>query len=61
MKKIVYLLTFLPLFLHAQPEANIWYFGQMAGLDFSGGDPVQLTDGAIQTFEGCATYCDANG
>ena len=61
MKKIVYLLTLLPLFLHAQPEANIWYFGQMAGLDFSNGDPVQLTDGAIQTFEGCATYCDANG
>ena len=61
MRKSLYLLFALPLFLAAQPEANILYFGQMAGLDFSGGNPVQLSDGAIETFEGCATYCSPTG
>jgi len=55
------LILLLPLALAAQEEGLIWYFGANAGLDFSSGAPVVLTDGAIETFEGCATYCDANG
>ena len=41
--KILYALAFLcflmsiPLF--GQGEANIWYFGENAGLDFNGGTP----------------------
>ena len=38
----------------AQGEANIWYFGENAGLDFNSGSPVALTDGQINTNEGCA-------
>lgn len=36
-------------------EANIWYFGEYAGLDFNSGSPVALTNGALDTEEGCAT------
>ena len=42
-------------------EGNIWYFGQNAGLDFNSGNPVALTDGQLNTDEGCATISDKNG
>lgn len=46
---------------YAQKEANIWYFGDSAGVDFSSGSPVALTDGALSALEGCATISDENG
>ena len=46
---------------YAQKEGNIWYFGENAGLDFNSGIPVALTDGAINTHEGCSVISDANG
>ncbi len=57
------LLVFLSvtLALPAQKQGNIWYFGSKAGIDFSTGFPVPLTDGAIATDEGCATICDKKG
>jgi gliding motility-associated-like protein len=63
------MLKFLPLFilcafttsLTAQKEANIWYFGHHAGLDFNSGIPVPLTAGAMSTDEGCASIADADG
>jgi outer membrane protein OmpA-like peptidoglycan-associated protein len=48
-------------FAYAQSQANIWYFGNFAGLDFSSGTPVALTDGQLSTEEGCVTICDRNG
>ncbi len=45
----------------AQGERDIWYFGQHAGLDFSGGEPVPLADGMMDTNEGCAVATDASG
>lgn len=53
------LLLFHPLL--AQNEGAIWYFGQHAGLDFNGQDPVALTDGQINTREGVASISDKNG
>ena len=47
--------------LFAQGEANIWYFGDHAGLDFNGGAPVALTDGALNTPEGCAAISNSSG
>lgn len=49
--------------LHAQPgkRANIWYFGEEAGLDFTQGHPVALTDGSMRAFEGTASICDTEG
>jgi gliding motility-associated-like protein len=46
---------------HAQGEANIWYFGENAGLDFNSGNPVALTNGQLVTDEGCATVSTASG
>src|SRR5215471_4187140 len=48
-------------FLHAQNEANIWYFGNFLGLDFNSGSPVPLNNGALSTIEGVATISDHNG
>jgi len=42
-------------------EANIWYFGYNAGLDFNTTPPTVLTDGKVATYEGSATICNAAG
>ena len=42
-------------------EGNIWYFGQGAGLDFNVNPPQPLTNGVLNTNEGCATICNKNG
>lgn len=47
--------------LFGQKEANIWYFGYGAGLDFNYDPPVQLKDGKMHTLEGCASVADRNG
>src|ERR1700675_989300 len=44
-----------------QKEANIWYFGYEAGLDFNSGVPVALTNSAMDQFEGCSSIADSNG
>ena len=46
---------------NAQKEANIWYFGNFAGMDFNSGAPVALLNGQINTFEGVASIATANG
>ena len=45
----------------AQREASRWYFGVEAGLDFNNGAPVALTDGELETHEGCSSISDQNG
>jgi len=61
-KKLSLLLTlFFIAFTYSQGEANIWYFGANAGLDFNSGNPVALTDGQLNTIEGCATISNASG
>ncbi len=47
--------------IFAQGEANYWYFGQNAGLNFGTTPPTVLTDGALDTLEGCTTISDPNG
>lgn len=47
--------------VHAQKEANIWYFGTKAGFDFTNSTAVQLQDGAIDNLEASASICDKNG
>ena len=42
-------------------NANIWYFGDRAGVDFNSSSPIALTDGQLDTQEGVATICDQNG
>lgn len=45
----------------AQKEANIWYFGYHAGLDFNTNPPSVLTNGMMQQIEGCSSVSDASG
>jgi gliding motility-associated-like protein len=47
--------------LYAQHEADFWYFGNYAGLDFSSGNPEPLSDGALINYEGCAAISDTAG
>jgi gliding motility-associated-like protein len=55
------LLTLFSTSLFAQKEANYWYFGEKAGLDFSSGSPLAVSNGQLSTVEGCATVSDKNG
>lgn len=43
-----------------QREANIWYFGDSAGIDFNSGSAVAITDGSLSTLEGCASISDGS-
>ncbi|CAN5239175.1 hypothetical protein BH23BAC1_BH23BAC1_47400 [soil metagenome] len=45
----------------AQKEANVWYFGRKAGLDFNTGSPVPIHDGEIWAYEGVSTIADNEG
>src|SRR6185295_5716086 len=47
--------------LYAQHEANNWYFGYYAGMNFSGGSPVAFTNGSLISDEGCSTISDNAG
>ena len=64
MKKIfLFLVIFVQIntSVHGQNEFNIWYFGGNAGLDFNSGTPALLTNGALNTSEGCATVSNSSG
>jgi gliding motility-associated-like protein len=62
MKKLVLLiLLFFAFNISAQKEANFWYFGENAGLDFSTNPPTALTVGELDTNEGCSSFSDADG
>ena len=47
--------------LAAQRPTDLWYFGQRAGLSFASGPPAPLTNGAMTTYEGCATATTRRG
>ncbi len=46
---------------YCQQEADIWYFGYHAGLDFSTNPPTILSDGQTETIEGVASICTPGG
>jgi len=61
MLKLFAFIFFFSVGCYAQGEANNWYFGQWAGIDFNGTNPVALLDGQMYAEAGCATISDANG
>ena len=61
LKCIIFILISSIFCSSAQNEGNIWYFGENAGLDFNSGFPIALTDGQLNTNEGCASISDNNG
>ncbi|MBI9041293.1 T9SS type B sorting domain-containing protein [Lutibacter sp.] len=61
MKKLVFLyLLFCSINIFSQGEANFWYFGKNAGINFNSGTPVPIT-GKLNTNEGCSSFSDKNG
>jgi len=65
MKKIIFILLLISILIsnkiYSQRQANIWYFGEYAGLDFNSGKPIPLTDGVLSCWEGVATMSDSTG
>ncbi|MDO1451137.1 PKD domain-containing protein [Rhodocytophaga aerolata] len=65
MRFVIYsLLTYFLLTFYtskAQKQASLWYFGRNNGLDFSDTPPKIITNGALNTSEGCATIADQEG
>ncbi|MDN3493440.1 T9SS type B sorting domain-containing protein [Winogradskyella bathintestinalis] len=65
MKKIICIIFLLltNAFTHAQNEASYWYFGQNAGLQFNAqsGTVTPLSNGQINTLEGCTSISDTDG
>ena len=68
MKKLPLKLLFFLLILNlpfqafAQNQANIWYFGKYAGLDFQSGSPKVLLDSRMKTNNfRASTMSDSNG
>jgi hypothetical protein len=56
----------IPLFIFAQKQGNVWYFGDHAGLDFNSGTPVTITNGQTYSPSGCpnegtSLICDSAG
>jgi hypothetical protein len=62
MKSIILLFFILFNFLcFSQLETQNWYFGLNAGISFATKPPTSLTNGQLNTNEGCATFSDAKG
>lgn len=63
MRAIIITIIFLPFLCYSQKQANIWYFGDHAGIDFNSGSPITLTNGQTSdnVGEGSAVICDSLG
>ena len=59
----LFILTLSALNLFAQKEATWWYFGNNAGISFTGtnGAPVVQTNGRMSNFEGVASISNSKG
>lgn len=60
-KQITFLACAFFLASNVYSQADKWYFGINAGIDFSGASPVVLNDGALNTSEGCSSVSDSTG
>jgi hypothetical protein len=58
---LLFLLLAFQGFAQDYKRASIWYFGDSAGVNFNTIPPSALTNGAMSTWEGCATIADTNG
>ncbi len=53
---------FFTTLVFSQQEASVWYFGQNAGIKFDAlGNVTALTDGQLNTLEGCTSIADNSG
>ena len=55
------LIAFASHFTCEAQQANYWYFGDKAGLNFNNTPPTALTNSQMSTTEGCASVSDSTG
>ncbi|MDO1451241.1 gliding motility-associated C-terminal domain-containing protein [Rhodocytophaga aerolata] len=58
---LIFLYFFYQQRAFSQKQANIWYFGNKAGIDFNTSPPAPALGSAMEAIEGSATMCDKNG
>ncbi len=59
---IIWLFAFISFSGFCQIERTYhWYFGDKAGIDFSSGQPVAVTDGQMSVLSGCSSMSDKQG
>lgn len=56
-----FLLLLFTLTVFSQKEANFWYFGRNAALDFNTGTPTPANGSKLNTLEGCSSFSNENG
>ncbi|EAS19630.1 conserved hypothetical protein [Flavobacteria bacterium BBFL7] len=63
MKKTLLFICFvlLSFIMNSQNQANWWFFGNNASLDFNSGIPISNNLGQLSTIEGCASIADSCG
>ncbi|RYJ39594.1 secreted protein containing PKD domain [Flavobacterium anhuiense] len=60
--KLLFIVLLFTRFAFSQQEAGNWYFGRNAGIKFHpDGSVTTLTDGQLNTDEGCASLSNSNG
>jgi len=60
-KFIVFLLINSCCFCYSQKQTDWWYFGTYAGMTFTSGTAVAVSDGTLTTSEGSSAMSDATG
>jgi outer membrane protein OmpA-like peptidoglycan-associated protein len=60
-QKITFIVLMSIQTLFAQKEANTWYFGTKAGVEFVDGVPKALKNGMLSTEEGCTVISNEKG
>jgi gliding motility-associated-like protein len=61
-KKLAFIFIMLvAVFGWSQNQANWWFFGTNAGIDFNSGSPLPNDIGQLDTIEGCSAISDACG
>jgi len=58
---VLFLLITLPGSAQDYKRTFNWYFGDSAGINFATTPPTALNNGAMYTYEGCASISDTNG
>ena len=58
---ILIVFSFTSGLVNAQKENNNWYFGALAGMNFSTNQPTPLFNSGLNSIEGCASVSDSLG
>lgn len=58
---LLIIICLISLNVFGQHQANFWYFGNQAGVEFNSGTPVAVIDGQTNALEGTSSISDSTG